>query len=174
MTLVVDASAVAEILLGTQAGRRAAAVLDGHELIAPQHLTAEVASVIRGWSLSRQITDDIALRAFREFEALDIEQVPMMYLLPAVYALRHNISAYDAMYVVLARAAGCSLLTLDARLAASVPDCAQLPKPLSAVREKPSGESTCPVLMRARKPIDGLGGQFHFAFTAVSLCFDDL
>ena len=126
MTLVVDASAVAEILLGTEVGRRAAAVLDGHELIAPQHLTAEVASVIRGWSLSRQISDEIALRAFREFEALDIEQVPMMSLLPAVYALRHNISAYDAMYVVLARAAGCSLLTLDARLAASVPDCAQL------------------------------------------------
>jgi predicted nucleic acid-binding protein len=127
MTLVVDASAVAEILFGTEAGRRAAALLDGHELLAPQHLTAEVASVIRGWSLSGQITDELALRAFREFEALGVEQVPMMSLLPAVYALRHNSSAHDAMYVVLARAAQCSLLTLDARLAAAAPDCAVLP-----------------------------------------------
>ena len=127
MTLVVDASAVAEILLGTQAGRRAAALLGEHKLIAPQHLTAEVASVIRGWSLSRQITDEQALRAFREFEALGVEQVPMMSLLPAIYALRHNISAYDAVYVVVARAAECSLLTLDARLAEAAPDCAQLP-----------------------------------------------
>ncbi|UJP09893.1 type II toxin-antitoxin system VapC family toxin [Microbacterium sp. KUDC0406] len=127
MTLVVDASAVAEILFGTEAGRRAAALLDGHELLAPQHLTAEVASVIRGWSLSKQITDEQALRAFREFDALDVEQVPMMSMLPAVYALRHNVSAYDAMHVVLARAAQCSLLTLDARLAASAPDCALLP-----------------------------------------------
>lgn len=127
MTLVVDASAVAEILFGTDAGRRAAALIDGHELLAPQHLTAEVASVVRGWSLSRQITDEQALRAFREFDALGVEEVPMMSMLPAAYALRHDASAYDAMYVVLARAAQCSLLTLDARLAASAPDCALLP-----------------------------------------------
>lgn len=126
MTLVVDASVVAEILFGTRAGRRAASLIDGHELVAPQHLTAEVASVIRGWSLSGQITDEQALRAFREFDALDIEQVPMMSMLANVHALRHNISAYDAMYVVLARAAECSLLTLDARLAAAAPDCAAL------------------------------------------------
>ena len=124
MTLVVDASAVAEILFGTEAGRRAALLIDGHALLAPQHLTAEVVSVVRGWSLSQQITDEQASRAFREFDALGVEQVPMMSMLPAVYALRRNISAYDAMYVVLARAARCSLLTLDARLAASAPDCA--------------------------------------------------
>lgn len=127
MTLVVDASAVAEILFGTEAGRRAAALLDGHQLLAPQHLTAEVASVIRGWSLSRQITDEEALRAFREFDALGVEQVPMMSLLPAVYSLRHNMSAYDAMYVVLARAVQCQLLTVDARLAAVAADCTLLP-----------------------------------------------
>jgi len=127
MTLVVDASAVAEILFGTEAGRRAATMIDGHVLLAPQHLTAEVASVIRGWALSRQITDEQALRGFTEFDELDVEQVPMISLLPDVYALRHNISAYDAMYVVLARAMQCRLLTLDARLAAAAPDCAVLP-----------------------------------------------
>lgn len=127
MTLVVDASVVAEILFGTEAGRRAARLIDGYELIAPQHLTAEVASVIRGWSLSNQITDEQAQRAFREFDALGVQQMSMMSLLPEVHALRHNISAYDAMYVVLARAARCSLLTLDARLAASASDCSLLP-----------------------------------------------
>lgn len=127
MTLVIDASAVAEILFGTGPGQRAAALIDGHELLAPQHLTAEVASVVRGWSLSQQITDEQALRAFGEFDALGVEQVPMMSMMPAAHALRHNVSAYDAMYVVLARAAQCSLLTLDARLAAAVPDCALLP-----------------------------------------------
>lgn len=127
MTLVVDASAVAEILFGTEAGRRAAAVLGEHELLAPQHLTAEVASVIHGWSLSRQITDEQALRAFREFDELGVEQVSMMQMLPAIYALRNNVSAYDAMCVVLARAAECQLLTLDARLAAAAEDCTLLP-----------------------------------------------
>lgn len=102
-------------------------MLGGHELLAPQHLTAEVASVIRGWSLSGQITEEQALRAFREFEELGVEQVPMLSQLPAVHALRHNISAYDAMYVVLARAVACLLLTLDARLATAAPDCTALP-----------------------------------------------
>jgi predicted nucleic acid-binding protein len=127
LTLVVDASAVAEILFGTEAGRRAAALVEGHDLLAPQHLTAEVASVIRGWSLSRQITDEQALRAFVEFDELEVEQVPMTSMLPAVHALRHNISAYDAMYVVLARAAQCRLLTLDARLTTAAPDCTVMP-----------------------------------------------
>ena len=127
MTLVLDASAVAEILFGTESGRRAAGLIDGQELLAPQHLTAEVTSVIRGWSLSEQITEEQALRAFREFEMLGVEEIPMMSMLPAVYALRHDLSANDAMYVVLARAAQCRLLTLDARLAAAAPDCAVLP-----------------------------------------------
>ncbi|WP_433676025.1 type II toxin-antitoxin system VapC family toxin [Microbacterium gorillae] len=52
----------------------------------------------------------------------------MVSLLPEVHALRQDISAYDAMYVVLARAARCSMLTLDARLAACASDCAVLPQ----------------------------------------------
>ena len=60
MTLVVDASVVAEVLLGTERGRRAAPLLGEHLLIAPDHLTAEVASVVRGWSLGGHIADDEA------------------------------------------------------------------------------------------------------------------
>lgn len=127
MTLAVDASVVAEILLRTARGAAAAAMIGDHALLAPQHLTAEVASVVRGWSLGGHLTEEQASRAFEEFELLGVEQMPMMSLLPAVHALRHNLTAYDAMYVVLARAAGCRLLTLDARLAASAQDCAVLP-----------------------------------------------
>lgn len=127
MTLVVDASVVAEVLLGTRRGGAAAALIGEHEMIAPQHLTAEVASVIRGWSLGHHLTDSEALRAYDEFELLGIEQVEMMPFLSAVHTLRHNLTAYDGMYVVLARAAGCSLLTLDVRLARSAEDCAIVP-----------------------------------------------
>lgn len=127
MTLVVDASAITEILFGTERGAAAAAALGDHALVAPQHLTAEVASVVRGWALGGHITEEQALRAFREVAELGVEQVPMIDLMPAVHALRHNLTAYDAMYVVLARALGCEFLTLDARLAAAAPDCAVTP-----------------------------------------------
>jgi predicted nucleic acid-binding protein len=45
-------------------------------------------------------------------------------LLPRVWELRDNLSAYDATYVALAEALGCPLLTGDARLAAATgPNC---------------------------------------------------
>lgn len=125
---VLDASVVAELLFGTARGRRIARLIQVGDLFAPQHLTAEVASVVRGWSLGGHISDDQARRAFEELEFLDIEQVPMLKLLPEVFALRHNLSAYDAMYVVLARKLGLQLLTLDARLARAATDCALIPE----------------------------------------------
>ena len=83
--------------------------------------------MIRGWSLGGHVTEAEALQAFREFEQLGVEQIEMTSLLPEVWALRHNLTAYDAMYVVLARAVGCELLTFDERMAAASPDCAVLP-----------------------------------------------
>jgi predicted nucleic acid-binding protein len=40
-------------------------------------------------------------------------------LLPDALALRHNLSAYDALYVAAARVLDCGLLTRDRRLAAA-------------------------------------------------------
>ena len=62
-----------------------------------------------------------------EFADLRIELVDMMPLLPAVWEMRHNVSAYDAMYVALARAVDAPLLTLDRGMAAAASDCALLP-----------------------------------------------
>ncbi len=42
---------------------------------------------------------------------------PALPLLPRVYALRNNITPYDAVYVALAEALNCPLVTADARLA---------------------------------------------------------
>ena len=42
---------------------------------------------------------------------------PVHALLPRIWALRDDISAYDAAYVALAEALGCALLTADSRLA---------------------------------------------------------
>lgn len=47
--------------------------------------------------------------------------MPMMPLIDDVWRLRDNITAYDAMYAALARSLGVPLLTLDARLVASLP-----------------------------------------------------
>ena len=41
------------------------------------------------------------------------------FLLPRVWALRHNLTAYDAVYVALAEALEAPLLTRDQRIAAA-------------------------------------------------------
>ncbi|MDO5628968.1 MAG: type II toxin-antitoxin system VapC family toxin [Mobilicoccus sp.] len=125
MTLVVDASVVTELLLGTSRGLAASTVIGDEPLVAPPHLTADVVSVLRGWSLGGHLADGQARRALGELRDLDIVFVPVDDLV-GVWALRQYISAYDAMYVVLARALDADLLTLDRRLGAAAPDCARV------------------------------------------------
>ena len=60
-------------------------------------------------------------------DRLGVEQMDMTDLLYEVWSLRHNVSAYDAMYVVLARAIDCPLLTLDVGLVRAAPDCCVTP-----------------------------------------------
>lgn len=127
MIAVVDASVVAEILLGTASGRRAEPALAGRMLVAPAHLGAEVGSVVRGWSLGGRLPDDRAIAALSELGQLGIEMLDVQPLLGQAWRLRHNLAVYDALYVVLARRLGCELLTLDRRLAAATPDCAVVP-----------------------------------------------
>ncbi len=121
MSLVVDASAVAELLVSRDGGTRVARVILDRELFAPQLLVAEVVSTVRGWVLGGRLDPLRARGALDDFRALDVTLMPMMPLVDDMWLLRDNISAYDAMYVALARSLGLPLLTLDARLVTSLP-----------------------------------------------------
>jgi len=54
-----------------------------------------------------------------DFLNLPLQRHPHDWLLPRVWELRHNLTAYDAVYVALAEALGAPLVTRDARLAAA-------------------------------------------------------
>ncbi|WP_374928486.1 type II toxin-antitoxin system VapC family toxin [Kytococcus sedentarius] len=124
---MVDASAVAELLLGTPAAERVAARVGEEHLIAPAHLPAEVTSVVRGWSLGGHLSDVEARVALREYTELGVDLVPLEELMTAAWELRHNLSAYDALYVALAEVSDAPLVTLDQRLAAAAPHIASVP-----------------------------------------------
>ncbi|MEU6131319.1 type II toxin-antitoxin system VapC family toxin [Saccharopolyspora sp. NPDC047091] len=116
--LVVDASALADALLDDgPSGRRARSALaaDDH-WAAPAHIHIEVMSVIRGRLLGQKITIERAEDATTALVDMALDQVDPTRLLPRMWELRGNVTAYDAAYVAAAEQLGCPLLTGDRRL----------------------------------------------------------
>lgn len=119
--IVVDASAVIEVLLNTPAGVRVAGRLfaDGETLHAPHLLDLEVTQVLRRYALSAELDAARSAQALEDLAALPLSRYPHDVLLPRIWELRHNVTAYDAAYVALAEALAAPLVTRDAALAAS-------------------------------------------------------
>lgn len=117
--IVLDASAVIELLLGTAPGVAARIARRGESLHAPHLLDVEVAHVLRRLQASGDLTEERGRQALEDLADLDLERYPHHDLLPRVWELRRNLTAYDAVYVALAEALRAPLLTLDGRLAAS-------------------------------------------------------
>lgn len=125
--VVIDASVASELVMGTARSRAARNHLGDEVLVGPQHLGIEVASVVRGWSLGGRISDERATQALVDFGSLGVIHIDVTRMLVEGWRLRHNLSAYDALYVVLARALGTTLLTFDEKLVRAAPDCAVVP-----------------------------------------------
>lgn len=122
MTLVLDASAVVDLLLRNRNGEALRPHVEGAQLHTVAHLDAEVFSALarlhRGGMLSAEAVD-VRLRALSR---IDMLRLPIIgALLQDAWTLRHNITARDALYVALARRLRGRLLTTDARLARTVP-----------------------------------------------------
>jgi predicted nucleic acid-binding protein len=120
--LVVDASAIAELLLGRPAAARIRDHVAEHDysLHAPHLLDIEVLRALRHLVASGEASADRAGEAVADLLALPLERYPHDTLVPRVWELRDNFSAYDAAYVALAESltdSGAALLTSDARLA---------------------------------------------------------
>lgn len=123
--LVVDASAVAELVLARPMAEKVAQHVTSHdyELHAPQLLDVEVLSALRRVVASGEASAVRAGEAVTDLLDLPIERYPHEVLVPRVWELRQNFSAYDATYLALAESlleGAAPLLTADARFARAV------------------------------------------------------
>lgn len=118
--LVVDASALVELLLTTALGRRVSSKLaDEQTLHAPELIGVEFVSVLRRLTRTGEIEVAEARQAVADFADLGLELYEHTPLLGRAFELRDAVTACDAVYVTLAEALDAPLLTCDARLAGS-------------------------------------------------------
>jgi predicted nucleic acid-binding protein len=120
--LVVDASAVAELLLGRPAGESIAEHLRAHDfdLHAPHLIDVEVLSALRRAVAAGDASPERASEAVTDLIDLPVQRYGHDALIPRVWELRENFSAYDATYIALAEVIaedGAPLVTADRRLA---------------------------------------------------------
>jgi predicted nucleic acid-binding protein len=119
--IVVDASALIEALLRPEAAESLARRLYAprQTLHAPHLVDAEVAQVVRRYTMSGAIDHERGRAALKDLADFPIHRHPHALLLSRVWDLRNNLSAYDGIYVALAEALDAPLLTRDQRLAAA-------------------------------------------------------
>lgn len=119
--IVVDASALLEVLLGTPASAAVSSRLfaRGETLHVPHLIDLEVVQVLRRYCSTGALSENRAAEAIEDLLALPLTRYPHDLLLDRVWELRRNLTAYDAAYVALAEALAATLVTRDARLAGS-------------------------------------------------------
>jgi predicted nucleic acid-binding protein len=119
--IVVDASAVLELLLNTAAGATVAERLfaPNETLHAPHLLDLEIAQVLRRYFLAGEIDAARGTQALDDLVDLPLTRYPHDLLVSRVWSLRANCTAYDAAYIALAEALGATLVTRDGGLGAA-------------------------------------------------------
>ena len=115
--LVCDASAVVSLLLDSgDTGTWLAGRFAGADLYAPALLGFECANIIRRHESRTLISPDKAAQAHADLLDLPVELWPWDVLAERAWALRHNLTSYDAAYVALAEILEAPLVTLYRRL----------------------------------------------------------
>lgn len=119
--IVLDASAALEVLLRSPAAARIEERIfaAGESLHAPHLIDLEVAQVLRRLAAAGAIDGERGRQALADQADLPLTRYPHDLLLPRIWELRGNATAYDAAYLALAEALAAPLVTRDARLAAA-------------------------------------------------------
>ena len=116
--IVLDASAVVELLLGGERARPVVERLDelGGGWQVPGHLDLEAAQVFRRWEAAGHLTPARASAGLELLSELPLRRHGVDSLMGRVWELRANLTAYDAAYVALAEGLDAPLLTRDERI----------------------------------------------------------
>jgi predicted nucleic acid-binding protein len=113
--IVVDASAIIELLLQTDLGVRVERRIyrDDDALHAPHLLDVEVLSALRRLVHTGEMLAERAEEAIEDLALLRSIRHGHLDFTTRAWELRQNLTAYDAMYVALAESLNATVLTCD-------------------------------------------------------------
>jgi predicted nucleic acid-binding protein len=118
--IVLDASAAIDLLVGGPAGRWVEGELIRNEAAAaPELIDLEVVNALRRQTRVGRIPEETADAALKALPELRISRWSHVPLVPRIWALRAQLTPYDAAYVALAEQLDAELVTTDDRLARS-------------------------------------------------------
>ncbi|MGH3824958.1 MAG: type II toxin-antitoxin system VapC family toxin [Pseudonocardiaceae bacterium] len=118
--LVVDANVLVDALTDDgNHGTAARAALRESTIAGPEHLRIETFHVLRTLARRGIFDTDAMCLAVEHLGRLPINTVPTALLLERMWALRDNLTGYDAAYVAAAEHLGVDLLTRDDALRTS-------------------------------------------------------
>jgi predicted nucleic acid-binding protein len=116
--IVLDASVVVELLTnGPLADSVRRDLAERSEVfIVPHLLDVEVVNALRGLVAGQRIDSHLSVQILAGLAALRAERYAHTPLVGRIWELRHNFTAYDAVYIALAEATDSVLYTCDAKL----------------------------------------------------------
>jgi predicted nucleic acid-binding protein len=119
MAIVVDASAIVELLLRTQPGERVEAAMRAEPAYAPSLIDAEIVSAVARLERKGVIAPRDAAAIIERWAKATVIRVDTSGLIADVWRRRTSMSTYDAFYIALAERIDGTLVTGDRRLAGS-------------------------------------------------------
>jgi predicted nucleic acid-binding protein len=117
MPVVIDASALFELVVKSELAPAVAQAVGATDMVAPDVVNPEVLSILRRVERRGALTAQRAVQAVDDLMDAPVRRFSTLPLLAEAWSLRANVTAADACYVVLARILHCPLVTADRKLA---------------------------------------------------------
>jgi predicted nucleic acid-binding protein len=118
-SVVVDASALLDLLLGSELAQSVEDRLRDHDLHAPAHFDAEMISALERLHRMGRLTHEETAERVKDLSVAPIERHPLGPLLEGAWQQQADLGAADALYVELAHKLDAPVVTTDQRLAAA-------------------------------------------------------
>lgn len=126
--LVIDASAMVDLLLAPSAALAISSAISMHRCHAPAHFDAEVLSALGRLNRAGELDDAAVSIRLERLGELPLQREPLAPLLVGAWQRRYSVRLADAIYLALAERLDAVVMTTDERLVRGAQGLARLPQ----------------------------------------------